>query len=156
MNRIFLTLLTLLCMLLACGDTNDEPTPKPPTPPPVAKHNIAYNLNGNLIRAGKEPVGEVLFNIDGNLIRLGDKPTGEILYTIDGNYIRVGKDNEIIYNFDEKYIRFGDKEDGEILYNFDGDYVRVGKDTWETRLYEMSFDTWSNGAIYAGNISIYN
>jgi hypothetical protein len=126
----------LLCLSLASCEKDDpyvEPTPTPtPTPdpdPPVVKENIVFNLDGNLIRAGKEKTGDAVFNLDGDYIRAGGKIDGDIVFNRDDKLIRAGKDKsgDVVFNIDGNYIHAGASTDGDIVFNMDGEYVRGGE-----------------------------
>lgn len=137
-NRLLYILLTFaLCTLFAaCGDGDDPFTPEPPEPPipPVEqKENIAFNIDGKVIRAGESVVGDTVFNINGNLIRAGNDRAGDV-----------------VFNFDQKYIYAGTAQT-DTVFNFDGDYIRVGKDTTATKLFNMKY-TSSNGDLHSGAI----
>ena len=103
--------LFFLFLTFASCEKSDDPDPEPvptPTPPTTPKENIVFNLDGNLIRAGKEKTGDAVFNIDGDYIRAGEKVTGDIVFNIDNSLIRAGKEKtgDVVYNFDETLPTF--------------------------------------------------
>ena len=159
--------LFLACCLFfaACGDKNDPyiPEPEPPVTPPVEKENIVFNLDGNLIRAGKSTLGDAVFNIDGDYIRAGEKATGDIVFNIDGKQIRAGekKTGDVVFNIDGDYIRAGEKADGDIVFNRDGVFVRGGvrEELFKTMLYKLYFNSYdgnlSSGEVHVGKTMLY-
>lgn len=66
------------------------------------------------------PQGNVAFNIDGNYIRKGRNNLGNIMFTIDGNYIRKGRSHEIAFVRDGSFLK---KPNGEIAFTIVGDYI---------------------------------
>ncbi|WP_291112083.1 hypothetical protein, partial [Dysgonomonas sp. UBA7710] len=138
--------LFLVCCLLfaGCGDKNNPyiPEPEPPVTPPAEKENIVFNLDGNLIRAGKTTAGDAVFNIDGNYIRAGEKATGDVVFNIDGKLIRAGekKSGDVVFNIDGDYIRAGEKADGDIVFNRDGVFVRGGEGETTMNIYKIDFE----------------
>ena len=48
----------------------------------VLYKKVKCNIDGNWIREGISPYGDILYNIDGNWIRKGQSPYGDIVCTL--------------------------------------------------------------------------
>lgn len=143
MKLLYCSLIVLFCVgLMACDDDSysnrERPEPNNPDEPskplPTRKGEyIAFNIDGNYIRAGRDKTEDVVFTIDGNYIRAGEGTSGDIIYNIDGRFIRAGATGEggILYNIDDKYICVGDKSGySNIAYSVYKDMITMGDYDW--------------------------
>lgn len=83
---------------------------------------VAFNIEGQHIRKGSDPDGDILFTIANDRLYLGR--TNKVMFSKHGNEYRTGENGAIAFTRHGDTIRSG--KNGDILFNINGNLIRKG------------------------------
>lgn len=89
---------------------------------------VAFNIDGNYLRQGREPNGKIMFTKSGNKYHQGEGTSGSVVFNKDDNYLRAGssKSGSILFTIREDMIYKG-KDSETVSFNISNNYIRKGK-----------------------------
>lgn len=99
-------------------------------PRPISYYGgeVAFNIDGNFLRQGRDKSGRVLFSINGDNYHQGEGARGSIVFNRDGEYLRMGsqKTGAIIFTIKDDLIYKG-KDSQIVSFNVDNNLIRKGR-----------------------------